>query len=283
MRTRKIITTLLLCLAVLVITSCDNMFTTSLFKGFARDLTETMEKVSTDDLINSGTNPDVIGNQESAKAAVEALAKKDLSNITVEQSENVLKLGTAAILPTSTLMDAITSIMDALPEDGENGATGDDVESEEDDETEIITNVITSMIASIPKMDNTAITTVLQNEKVLETGDITTVTLATLSLTASALANEGITDSEKIDTEIGKIGENVKDMDEEDLDNIDPKDFVETALKGTSFEKSDAMKTAIKSFYHILQRDDFSSLMGDDSENQDSSSEENTNEFESTY
>ena len=283
MRTRKIITTLLLCLAVLVITSCDNMFTTSLFKGAARDLTETMEKVSTDDLINSGTNPDVIGNQESAKAAVEALAKKDLSEITVEQSENVLKLGTAAILPTSTLMDAITSIMDALPEDGENGATGDDVESEEDDETEIITNVITSMIASIPKMDNTAITTVLQNQEVLETGDITTVTLATLSLTASALANEEITDSEKIDTEIGKIGENVKDMDEEDIENIKPEVFVETALKGTSFEESDAMKTAIKSFYYIMQRDDFSSLMGGDSENEDSPSEENTNEFESTY
>lgn len=273
MRTRKIITTLLLCLAVLVITSCDNMFTTSLFKGFARDLTETMKNVSTDDLINSGTNPDVIGNQESAKAAIEALAEKDLSNITVEQGENVLKLGTAAILPTSTLMDAITSIMNAVPEDGENGAT----ESEEDDETEIITNVITSMIASVPEMDNTAITTVLQNQEVLETGDITTVTLATLSLTASALANEGITDSEKVDTEMGKIGENVEDMGE-DIDSIDPEVFVENALKGTSFEESDAMKTAIKSFYYLMQRDDFGSLMGDDSE-----PEENTTGYESTY
>jgi len=278
MRTRKIITTLLLCLAVLVITSCDNMFTTSLFKGFARDLTETMKDVSRDDLINSGTNPDVIGNQESAKAAIEALAEKDLSNITVEQGENVLKLGTAAILPTSTLMDAITTIMNAVPEDDENGAT----ESEEDDETEIITNVITSMIASVPEMDNTAITTVLQNQEVLETGDITTVTLATLSLTASALANEGITDSEKIDTEMGKIGENVEDMGE-DIDSIDPEVFVETALKGTSFEESDAMKTAIKSFYYLMQRDDFDSLMGDDSENEDSSSEENTTGYESTY
>lgn len=278
MRTRKIITTLLLCLAVLVITSCDNMFTTSLFKGFARDLTETMKDVSRDDLINSGTNPDVIGNQESAKAAIEALAEKDLSDITVEQGENVLKLGTAAILPTSTLMDAITTIMNAVPEDDENGAT----ESEEDDETEIITNVITSMIASVPEMDNTAITTVLQNQEVLETGDITTVTLATLSLTASALANEGITDSEKIDTEMGKIGENVEDMGE-DVDSIDPEVFVETALKGTSFEESDAMKTAIKSFYYLMQRDDFGSLMGDDSENEDSSSEENTNGYESTY
>lgn len=278
MRTRKIITTLLLCLAVLVITSCDNMFTTSLFKGFARDLTETMKDVSRDDLINSGTNPDVIGNQESAKAAIEALAEKDLSDITVEQGENVLKLGTAAILPTSTLMDAITSIMNAVPEDDENGAT----ESEEDDETEIITNVITSMIASVPEMNNTAITTVLQNQEVLETGDITTVTLATLSLTASALANEGITDSEKIDTEIGKIGENVEDMGE-DIDSIDPEVFVETALKGTSFEESDAMKTAIKSFYYLMQRDDFGSLMGDDSENEDSSSEENTTGYESTY
>ena len=82
---------------------------------------------------------------------------------------------------------------------------------------------------------------------------------------------------------MGIISENVGDMDEEDIDNIDPKVFVETALKGTSFEESDAMKTAIESFYYILQRDDFSSLMGDDSENQDSSSEENTNEFESTY
>lgn len=282
MRTRKIITTLLLCLAVLVITSCDNVFTTSLFKGFARDLTETMKNVSTDDLINSGTNPDVIGNQESAKAAIEALAEKDLSNITVEQGENVLKLGTAAILPTSTLMDAITSIMNAVPEDGENGATGDDVESEEDDETEIIANVITSMIASVPQMDNTAIITVLQNQEVLETGDITTVTLATLSLTASALANEGITDSEKIDTEMGKIGENVEDMGE-DIDSIDPEVFVENALKGTSFEESDAMKTAIKSFYYLMQRDDFDSLMGDDSENEDSSSDENTNGYESTY
>ena len=119
MRIREKLFLLILCLAVLFVSSCE-MFTHSMFKGAARDLSETMKNVSTSDLISSGSDSGVISNPGAAKAALEELgARKDeLENISVEQAEEVLNLGTAAILPTEKLMDAVDKLMNPSTDTG---------------------------------------------------------------------------------------------------------------------------------------------------------------------
>ena len=257
MRIREKILLLILCLAVLSVTSCE-MFTHSLFKGAARDLSKTMEKVSTEDLISSGADPNVISNPESSKAAVEALGKRpeELENISVDQAENILNLGTAAILPTSTLMDVVGQMLSP-----ENGETSGEESSETSD---LITTVLLSTVQNAPEMDTTAIEIVLGKEEVLEKGDITTVTLATVSLAASAMKSENIETEEALQEAVSCISENIGKLTEnsEDLSKTDVDVFIEEALKGTEFEDNDAMKTAMNAFYYLMQREDFSTLLG---------------------
>ena len=91
------IVAILICLTILFTVSCD-MFTNSLLKGAARDMSEMMKNASTSELLAAGADPDVIGDPAAAQAAMEALAEKDLSNISAEEASNVCSLASSAIL-----------------------------------------------------------------------------------------------------------------------------------------------------------------------------------------
>ena len=269
MRIREKLFLLILCLAVLSVTSCE-MFTHSMFKGAARDLSETMDKVSTDDLISSGADPNVVSNPEAAKAAVEALSKRpeELENITVEQAENVLNLATSAVLPTSTLMEVLDQVL--------NQETDDDTNTEGSSEvSNLLATTLLSTIQNAPEMDTKAVEIVLEKEEVLKEGDLTTVALATISLTATAMKSENVESEEALQESISSVTENIGKLTEnsEDLSSTTPEDFIEEALKGTEFEDNDAMKTAMNALYYLMQRDDFANLLGDTSneENEDQS------------
>lgn len=270
MRIREKLFLLILCLAVLSVTSCE-MFTHSMFKGAARDLSKTMEKVSTEDLIASGSDPNVVSNPESSKAAIEALGKRpeELENITVEQAENVLNLATSAVLPTSTLMNVLDQVL--------NTETGDDTNTEGSSETSnLLATTLLTAIQNAPEMDTTAVEIVLGKEEVLKEGDITTVTLATVSLAATAMKSADVESEEALQEAISSVTENIGKLTEnsKDLSNTTAEEFIDEALKDTEFEDSDAMKTAMNALYYLMQRDDFANLLGDTS-NEESEDQSN--------
>ena len=235
MKTKKAnsIVAILICLTILFTVSCD-MFTNSLLKGAARDMSDIMKNASTSELLAAGANPDIIGDPAAAQAAMNALAGKDLSKISAEDASNVCSLASSAILPVSTLMDAIGKI------------TEDKDESEESEESTI---VISSVLGSVPTDVNTgAIEQVLNNEKLVKETEIGDVTMATVSLMASSLAKKDCTEEER-NQALTDISKNLKE-----------KTTVEEVLAGTGFENDTSMKTAVKAALIIKTRDDTSSL-----------------------
>lgn len=235
MKTKKAnsIVAILICLTILFTVSCD-MFTNSLLKGAARDMSDIMKNASTSELLAAGANPDIIGDPAAAQAAMDALAGKDLSKINAEDASNVCSLASSAILPVSTLMDAIGKM------------TEDKDESEESEES---TNVISSVLGSVPTDVNTgAIEQVLNNEKLVKETEIGDVTMATVSLMASSLAKKDCTEEER-NQALTNISRNLKE-----------KTTVGEVLAGTGFENDTSMKTAVKAALIIKTRDDTSSL-----------------------
>lgn len=235
MKTKKAnsIVAILICLTILFTVSCD-MFTNSLLKGAARDMSDIMKNASTSELLAAGANPDIIGDPAAAQAAMDALAGKDLSKISAEDASNVCSLASSAILPVSTLMDAIGKM------------TEDKDESEESEES---TNVISSVLGSVPTDVNTgAIEQVLNNEKLVKETEIGDVTMATVSLMASSLAKKDCTEEER-NQALTNISRNLKE-----------KTTVDEVLAGTGFENDTSMKTAVKAALIIKTRDDTSSL-----------------------
>ena len=257
MRINEKLFLLVLCLAILFVTSCD-MFTNSMFKGAARDLSKIMEKASTDNLISSGSDPNVIGNPESAKAALEELSKRtdQLENIPVEQAENVLNLANSAILPTSKVMDVVDQILN----------------NESGESTDFVTTLLETL-QDIPKIDTKAVETILSKpvegeNEVLNNGDLTTVALATVSLAASALANEEFT-PEDYNTAVSKITEKINAG-----ENLNADEILEEINIQNEDNKS-AMKTAIEALCTIMDREDFKNLIPS---NGDSNSDGSSNE-----
>ena len=241
----KTLFTICVCLIVLSTFSCE-MFSTSLFKDMGRDLSEVMKNASTEDLISNGTNPDILGDQQASQAALEALGEHDLTNITPEDATNVCTLATSAILPTSTLMDAIETITNA---------------SQEEIETEVdALNLINSILTTVPEVDTSALEQVLGNDTLVQEAEISSVAMATVSLMASALANENLETEQQL-VNIETITQNLQNVTPEDLENAENKEeLISTVLSGTDFEDNPAMETAISAVLTLKDREDLESL-----------------------
>ena len=124
--------------------------------------------------------------------------------------------------------------------------TEDKDESEESEES---TNVISSVLGSVPTDVNTgAIEQVLNNEKLVKETEIGDVTMATVSLMASSLAKKDCTEEER-NQALTNISRNLKE-----------KTTVDEVLAGTGFENDSSMKIAVKAALIIKTRDDTSSL-----------------------
>ena len=256
MKTRKANTFIAICLCLVIFSSMScEMFTTSLFKDAARDMSETMKNASTSDLLASGNNADILGDQAASQAALEELGKRDLENITPVEAANVCGLASSAILPVSTLMGAIDKIMNATDtEDSDSDGSGD---SEKTDNT---ADIITEILASIPKVETTAIETVLQNDTLVKETEIGSVAMATVSLMVSSLSKADL-DQETQKKELEQITDNLNNKltEEEIKDGISTED-VTKVLEGTQFAEDTAMQTAIKAALIMKDRDDLSSL-----------------------
>ena len=255
-RTNSIVA-ILICLTILFTVSCD-MFTNSLLKGAARDMSETMKNASESELLAAGANPDVIGDPAAAQAAMDALADKDLSNISAEEASNVCSLASSAILPVSNLMEAIDKILDSEKNDDNESSDnpdGSQTEKESNDATQIIAEILDS----IPDVNTAALEQVLGNENLVKKAEIGDVAMATVSLMASSLSKKDLEAEEQQDT-LDKISENLGKISSEEVKDGKTDDTIDDVLKGTVFEDDSAMKTAVKAALTLKDRDDISSL-----------------------
>lgn len=247
------IVAILICLTILFTVSCD-MFTNSLLKGAARDMSEMMKNASTSELLAAGADPDVIGDPAAAQAAMEALAEKDLSNISAEEASNVCSLASSAILPVSTLMEAIDKIKDSTKND--NSENTDGSQTEEVNES---VKVVSEILSSIPAVDTTAIEQVLGNDELVKEAEIGSVAMATVSLMASSLSKADLSPEEQQE-QLDIISKQISEIKPEDIKDGVTTDVIDKVLEGTAFEDDTAMKTAVKAALTLKNRDDISSL-----------------------
>lgn len=247
------IVAILICLTILFTLSCD-MFTNSLLKGAARDMSEMMKNASTSELLAAGADPDVIGDPAAAQAAMEALAEKDLSNISAEDASNVCSLASSAILPVSNLMEAIDKIKDSTKDD--NSENTDGSQTEEVNES---VKVVSEILSSIPAVDTTAIEQVLGNDELVKEAEIGSVAMATVSLMASSLSKADLSPEEQQE-QLDIISKQISEIKPEDIKDGVTTDVIDKVLEGTAFEDDTAMKTAVKAALTLKNRDDISSL-----------------------
>jgi len=259
MKTKKAnsIVAILICLTILFTVSCD-MFTNSLLKGAARDMSDIMKNASTSELIASGTNPDVIGDPAAAQAAMDALADKDLSEITPEEASNVCSLASSAILPVSNLMEALDKIVDSEKNDDNESSDNPDG-SQTEEESNDATQIIAEILDSIPDVNTTALEQVLGNETLVKEAEIGDVAMATVSLMASSLSKKDL-EAEEQQAILEQISKNLSNISSEEIKDGVTDETIDKVLAGTAFEDDSAMKTAVKAALTLKDRDDISSL-----------------------
>lgn len=254
----KFLVGLSLCLVFLFVTSCE-LFTTSMLTFTKRDLKDSMNKMPTESLVASGKDPTVVGNQDSAIAALEVLGDRtdELEKLSPEDATNVMNLATAAILPISTFGDILASFMPS--EDDENsGETEGSGEGENQEENEG-NKIISSILNSIPQVDTTALETILGNETNVKEADITSTAMATISLMGSALKNdENITNPEAMNETFLMIS--AKLGSEEIKNQATTEDKVNYVLSETSSNDNEALKTAITAALILSEREDLGDL-----------------------
>ena len=254
----KFIIGLSLCFVLLFVTSCE-LFTTSMLPFAQRDLKDSMTKMSTESLVAAGKDPTVVGDQNSAIAALEVLGERteDLEKLTPQEATDVMNLATAAIFPVSTFGDILNSFANTEGEEnsGESEGSGEGENQEENESNEIISSILNS----IPEVNTTALETILGNEKNVKEADITSTAMATISLMGSALKNdESIADEEAMNETFQNISEK---LGSEDIKNLETTaDKVNYVLSETSSQDNEALKTAITAAIILSEREDLGDL-----------------------
>lgn len=238
-------------------TSCD-LFTTSVLSFTARDLKESLKTMPTESLIAAGKDSSVIGNQSSAQAALEVLGERleELEDLSPEQAENVMNLATAAIIPVSTFGDILNSM---IGQDGNPNTENEGSEGSEETEENNATEVLASLMNSIPVVDTAALEVILSNQENLTQSDITSTALATVALMASAVKSEESLTTEENQLQVfTAITQNLGSDDVKTAGTTEAK--VAAALNGTGVENNDALKIAITAALTITEREDIGDL-----------------------
>lgn len=254
----KFIVGLSLCFVLLFVTSCE-LFTTSMLTFAQRDPKDSMKKMSTESLVAAGKDPTVVGDQNSAIAALEVLGERteDLEKLSPQEATDVMNLATAAIFPVSTFGDILASFMPS--EDDENSGESEGSGEGENQEENKSNEIISSILNSIPEVDTTALETILGNEKNVKEADITSTAMATISLMGSALKNdESIADEEAMNETFQKISEKLGS--DEIKNKATTEDKVNFVLSETSSQDNEALKTAITAAIILSEREDLGDL-----------------------
>lgn len=165
-------------LAALSFTGC-NFFTTSLGTSFKRDLSDTYDKMSTDDLADMITDPQVISDPQAGKQLLETLGERDpedLKKLSPEAQDDILNLMVNSTIST----EAITSAIDTLT----NAAEGSDP-----------AEIVSAILNNINEVDTKAAVALLDDSNI-DNLEPSTAALAAISLVAQVAKSQHETNPE---------------------------------------------------------------------------------------
>lgn len=188
-----------ICVALILSMSCE-MFTTSQLTMFKRDLSDSLKDLPKEDLLNTAADPTLRGDPEGTKQVLKLIGAQDLSDIKPEQANSILELATDAMLPVS----ALTSLSDSLiASDGNNSGSSSSPE---------VSDVISSIVKNVPKVDTEAVQKILTNDEYLKdpNTNLETVVMASVAVVAGSLANAGFEDQTKINTVIDELTQGIE-------------------------------------------------------------------------
>ncbi len=175
-------------LVALCFTSCS-FFTTSLGTSFKRDLSDTYDKMSTSELADMITDPQLMCDPDAGKQLLASLGEKDdLTSLKPEVQNDILNLMVNSTIST----EAITSVIDTLTNAGDNSDPAD---------------IISGVLDNINAVDTKA-TVALLDESNIGNLNPSTAALAAVSLVAQVAKSSDIFNKlDDVMTELGTVAQ----------------------------------------------------------------------------
>ena len=194
MKMNKIAFAVIAALCAFTFFSCDLLMTPILPESILKYAPEAgeLDEVETEDLVNAASDISIVADPDAAKAVIEALGSRDLSQLNDEQKSTILALTTSAVLPVNTLLGTVYDLM----EGNTNRIVLDVAPVENDDnnagqaEEEQIFKVIKSVVSKIHFVDTLATENILLAMKDADVAptplEVPNVLFATFSIALSA-------------------------------------------------------------------------------------------------
>ncbi|MGN0739273.1 MAG: hypothetical protein ACI4LX_03790 [Treponema sp.] len=205
---------------ILIFSGCD-FFTTSWGTGARRNLEENYSKLSSSELADLISDPNLINDTEAGKQLLSALGKKDdLSSLSVEQKNAVLNLSVNSSITSDTVSEILSAIKDT--ENSENK----------------MEQLVTDILEKVDSADISAVTQILSDKESLGQLDDKALCLSSLCLIAQVAKQENLLDkTATIKDEISSLFEGKSNVDDA-VNNI-------TASADCSAESNAALKAAL--------------------------------------
>lgn len=131
---------LLAVISILALSSCQQIFKTSLFEFATRNNPQISSKVSTDKLIQMGVENST--DPKTSKAIFDALSKKDLNGLNPQEKASILTIGVNASNTNSAVMTTVDSFL--------KDNTLDDIQSlPEEEQKKLLESVVKNIDTSV--------------------------------------------------------------------------------------------------------------------------------------
>lgn len=173
---------------ILILAGCD-FFTTSWGTGARRNLEDNYSKLSSSELADLISDPNLINDTEAGKQLLAALGKKDdLSSLSAEQKNAVLNLS----VNTSITSDTVSGILSAVKDTEDSGNK--------------MEKLVTDILEKVDTTDISAVTQILSDKDSLSQLDDKALCLSSLCLIAQVAKKENLLDkTDTIKKEISKL------------------------------------------------------------------------------
>lgn len=173
---------------ILILAGCD-FFTTSWGTGARRNLEDTYSRLSSSELADLISDPNLINDTEAGKQLLAALGKKDdLSSLSVEQKNAVLNLSVNTSITSGTVSGILSAVKDT--EDSGNK----------------MEKLVTDILEKVDTTDISAVTQILSDKDSLSQLDDKALCLSSICLIAQVAKKENLLDkTDTIKEEISKL------------------------------------------------------------------------------
>lgn len=212
---------------ILILAGCD-FFTTSWGTGARRNLEDTYSRLSSSELADLISDPNLINDTEAGKQLLAALGKKDdLSSLSVEQKNAVLNLSVNSSITSDTVSGILSAIKDT--ENSENK----------------MEQLVTDILEKVDTTDISAVTQILSDKESLGQLDDKALCLSSICLIAQVAKKENLLD--KTDT----IKEEISTLFSSETTTEDSIDKAVDNIAGSA-DCSEESKAALKAALNVV-------------------------------